>query len=408
MQEKELHVDPVPDSHSKISFASFLRKYKLTALVVIFVIVTGLILLLRIQLTAPMSTKVAGELNLIAFIGTITGAIMAASGIIVGLISVFSLLNMDQRTEQKFNQLALVYSEQQYARMHKMFRGFALQLESVREIDIERAQDRMQEAIDSYPQLEGARRQMGVRLFEATIDAFYIKTGFKTPDSLFKANAYDAGLNHGDGALNVFLHETSCKNYHRKESGSFEADAQKWLERSFEAGEDVDGLVSLYLAQLCGMTGRRKKMIENLKQAVGKRDCTSTNSWEASLYINSCENEADIKELGTWLNWQAPVTKNDLDKAMNATENHWLGKCSWLAMWKGNYGDAYSTKRVFVLEILIGSAEEQQNFQIRWKEPNSTVPGGYKTMPPLEDKTTYTFDEMWAAIERMSVLMMKL
>lgn len=163
---------------------------KATLLVVGFLIAVIICLLFlqvapKIGLISHAGNSVSNELNILSFLGTITGAIMAASGIIVALVSVYSLSAIEQRTEQKFQDLISKQEKNQEEHTRRIFQAFALQLEAVSTSNLERAEDLMKSALDYYQHLNLARRQMALRLYEAT-ELWFTNTYFKhlSPQSM--------------------------------------------------------------------------------------------------------------------------------------------------------------------------------------------------------------------------------
>lgn len=244
-------------------------------------------------------TSVSSELNFVSLIATLLGGIMAAAGLSVGLVSVFSQTTLDRRIEDKFRQLVEADETERRVKTNRMFQGFALQLQSISSLDLHQAERVTEQALDLYPDLAGSRRQLALRLFDATERSFLSKyVTSKVPSSR-------VGVRFAAVAA----------------TGSYAHEAEKWLERARVHGEDGDKHLTFCLAKLYGMRGRYDLMLEALDQCIDDID-----KLEADLFriivacAYSCDSEPRIKELSKRIHSSLPMSSEDFFKVVNHKE----------------------------------------------------------------------------------------
>ncbi len=359
----------------------------------------------RLGIVSHTSETVSSELNLVAFLGTIMGAMMAASGIIIALVSLYSLFAVEQRTEQKFAQLVLKQQVAQEEHIRRMFQAFAYQLEAVSTNDLEHAQDLMQSAIDLYRKLEGARRQIGLRLYEAT-ELWFLGTNLKeilSNNQVLWQNPSAVDHLYAPAYSNMVQVPIEYLTL----DGDFSSDTQKWLEMALENGEDSDGKISLCLAKLYAIKGRRGRMMKYLEQASKLRNCTPDSIEETSLYLQSCTNAEDISELSRWLHWHSPFSKQDFHEwVIGQVIDIHRPSIEVLALRK----DVFlmnRPRRIFKLRLfkLKEEGAETETYQMQWEKENRDNQETYIRMPKNEsDKMGFSFEELWKHIDEMCIL----
>lgn len=242
-------------------------------------------------------TTVSSELNLASLIATLMGGVMAAAGLVVALVSVVSFRTLDQRVEDKFQQLVRDHNDDQRTKTNSMFQGFSLQLQAISTLNLYEAEKLTEYALSLYPDLEGSRRQLALRFFNTTEDSLVSKF---TENVLGRSQARFA-----QGVL----------------TNSYPFEAEKWLERAREHDEDKDKYLTFCLAKLYGMRGRYDLMMEAFQDSLSAIDCED-NIFEiivASAY--ACDSEPRLQELSNLIKVPLPISKESFFEAVNKNQD---------------------------------------------------------------------------------------
>jgi hypothetical protein len=335
-----------------------------TVVIILIVVVIGVVgpMVLRGHLTALSS-----ELNFAALLATLVGGIMAAAGLVVALVSVVSFNTLDRRIEDKFQQLVKQSEQEQRAKTNAMFQGFALQLQSVNSSDLYTAESLLEEALDLYPDLPGSRRQLALRFYSATEEAYMTKI---IPPSTTES------LRQRAGALAVWNHQMVCQNFNPAPAGSYPHEAEKWLERARDNGEDRDGGLSVCLAKLYGMRGRFDSMLKSLGMAKDKlHKATSEEMLRLICACGvACQTEEQLAELSKVLSRSLPLSEDSVFTEVDAFQGN-LSRSfvAFIGRRKPNSFSGFNTPDVFQLRIHpIGENEFQLAFvgdqphEIQW------------------------------------------
>lgn len=272
--------------------AIILKQGRTIFITVVLIAVLGIASFAYIRLANTPST-LASQLNSLALTGTIMGAAMAAAGVIVTLVSIYSLYAIETRVKQEFDKWANGLGNSEAELANKRFKAFDLAARATQTDDLEQAEIITNEAISLYELLPNARRRMGLRYYESAYRTFVVKERLDLIQSAFATTRL--GYNNAPT------------------STDYSAEAKEWLQKALKASEDTDGQVSYALAVLYAMQGRLDKVKEYLTLAAAVNlDCRPPDYIMKGVFLHACNTENDIQSLNEWLQWEAPITKDTL------------------------------------------------------------------------------------------------
>ncbi|GMA65747.1 hypothetical protein GCM10025859_63620 [Alicyclobacillus fastidiosus] len=314
-------------------------------------------------------TSVSSELNFIAFLATLVGGIMAAAGLIVALVSVLSFRALDERVENKFNQLAEQDEKARRTQTNSMFQGFASQLQSISTLDLYQSERFTEQALSLYPDLAGSRRQMALRFFRATEDAFISKYRDKT-------------LPRGK----VYFPETI-------QSDSYAHEAEKWLERAKQHGEDNDKYLTFCLAKLYGMRGRYDLMNEALAESIPHIENVHSQLFRLiATCAYSCDSEERLNKLASTINATTPMNMVEMFELLEIYKESW-NTPFFLCRLKVNGLNLYKLPSLFMFRIY---SNDQGEYRINFIGDD---PYDIKRVPVEPDSEQwFTKEEAWNII----------
>lgn len=270
---------------------------------------------------------------------------MAAAGLVVALVSVVSFSTLDRRIEDKFQRLVKQSEEEQRTKTNAMFQGFALQLQSVNNGDLYKAESLLEEAFKVYPDLPDSRRQLALRFYEST-ERSYI--GKLVPDKRFVFQRLP------DGALAVGNHENLCKNFNPLLEDSYSYEAEKWLEKARDYGEDGDKLLSFALTKLYGIRGRFDLMLKCLSIVEDRlQQVTEEEMFRVICTCGAaCQTEGQLLELFNILDRPIPLSQERVFSEMDSFKGDRSRPfVAFIGRRKPNTFASFNTPTVFQLKI---------------------------------------------------------
>ncbi|OPG15065.1 hypothetical protein [Ferroacidibacillus organovorans] len=319
------------------------------------IVLTVVILILLVVIVAVFGPSVfkghlltvSSQLNFAAMLGTLVGGIMAAAGLVVALVSVVSFSTLDRRIEDKFQQLVKESEQEQRTKTNAMFQGFALQLQSVNSGDLYVAESLLGEALELYPDLPGSRRQLALRFYNSTEEAYITKI---VPPSIIE------GLRPHDGAMAVWNHQLLCQNFNPAPEGSYSQEAEKWLEKARDYGEDEGGSLSFCLAKLFGMRGRFDLMLKCLGVAENRlQNATAEEMFRViCACAEACQTEHQLADLSSTLNRPVPLFKENVFAEVDAFQGNLTRSfVAFIGRRKPNSFSGFETPNVFQLRVCL-------------------------------------------------------
>lgn len=222
----------------------------------------------------------------LAALGSIMGAVFAAAGLLLGLVAVITLLSLERRVrsayERAHRELRPMFEEQANGQIEAHI-SFLLAIEAN---DWQAAERLINEAVQRYPRLKGARAYLGTRLADTTGSVFRMDhMTWRSSPNLHLARA-------------LF----SLRDLPLPE-------AQVWLEKALEHGEDPDSQVTMRLALMHGVAERPQKMLEWLRKVPADRRSGLLDPAYLVLLANACVSEHQtLDEVARVLGAALPVS----------------------------------------------------------------------------------------------------
>lgn len=239
---------------------------------------------------------------------------MAAAGVIVTLVSIYSLFSIEPRVKQEFEKWAQQLESREIDSTNNRFKAFDIVSRAKQEDNLEQAEELTHEALSLYELLPNARRNMGLRFYDASFSAFIDKEHLNPLKTRYATARFDGYLSAGT---------------------DYSAEAKDWLLKGFKADEDKDGRLSYSLAVLYAMQGRLGKAREYLSNAASHQyEFTSMDYMEKAVFLYACKTENDINSLTSLLQWNAPIPKETLVTLIPALVSKYKGKCTLLCLRK--------------------------------------------------------------------------
>ena len=114
----------------------------------------------------------ANELNWVSLVGATLGVVGTLGGLTVGIISITTLTQVEQRVSDAFERKYTEHSEQLNKQSSAWASGIRLWTNASMEEDLTKAQDLVEEALTYWPDAPDARTDMLRRLYEETEKAY--------------------------------------------------------------------------------------------------------------------------------------------------------------------------------------------------------------------------------------------
>jgi tetratricopeptide (TPR) repeat protein len=214
--------------------------------IVVCAIVSSLIVIFLLWLAHITGLTVGDDGNAISVLGGIMGAIFTAGGIVVALVSVLSQIQLQDRVKQEIDEARrrlredfnTVLRKEFELEIHKQVTGLLSFFQAANREDWEQAEKLTTQALQSYPELEGARSFLGIRIAQQI--EFHFSLLLPPQRSL-------------------------PPQFQQRLIPPPNSRAIHWLEDALSLHEDPEHQVSLHLALIYSYDGDYTRMLERLE-----------------------------------------------------------------------------------------------------------------------------------------------
>lgn len=246
------------------------------------VVVAGLLFFVR---------PARGPNHLLALLGSLMGAIFAASGLVVALVSVLTSLSLDRRIGSAYKRAMTELRAEFEKKADAQIEAHIHFLQATSAGDWQSTERLTREALRSYPGLKDARAYLGSRLADHVVlklkvaRAEWDRRGW-TPNERWAWRAPTEDWPEGAPL----------------------AEAIRWLEDALEHGEDKNGEVLRNLALMWAAHGRAEKMLDYMRRLASGQVQPLLHPDFLMAIANGCKGDrAALTEAGGLLGITLPV-----------------------------------------------------------------------------------------------------
>lgn len=224
----------------------------------------------------------------------ILGTVFTAGGLIVALVSIYSLVNIESVTKRTVEERV---PQQIDARIRSFLAAYGDLVRAedlLRDKDFTRlsdAEDSVEKAVNQEPGIPGLYTAMGYAYSEATANMF-CRTRSMRPPLTFQY--MDPRLPPGNQFPQIA------------------AKAFLWLTRAFDRGDGDRDIVSLRLAELSGMLGDLRGTMKWLDKLPPSSLSDGLSLYTIFYLVGSCKDDHDLRRLGNLLNRNLLLSSDDI------------------------------------------------------------------------------------------------
>lgn len=370
------------------------RWLPLAAIFVVALFIFPIIWMFLAHLAGIPLNSGANVSDMLATIGGLMGAIFTVGGLIIGLVSVLTQLSIESRIRRGFKRLLPELDE----RAKTQIEAYIAFTRADGEHDWRRAEELANEALEKWPSLKGVRSLIGERISNLVMEWFVSHEieGQRLTTTPFHGGDDSTAFGVTSIAGLDFTVTPSPLLFMTREQVPF-YDALDWLKEAINHGEDADASLRARVALVQGTAGHFEDMKTALQETLKRNGSLRDYFLEPrnlAMLVYACRNapsfDAGLKDIGTLLKHQLPVTASDLLKTLREADMSSLtsgGNVYWVALERPGVDWSMSgkTPNLVTLHILLSGLSDERTGNAYWQHvggsANGSIPEG---MQPIK------------------------